>query len=67
LRKFEDEIDPEGILPEKERRERAMSARKAYMLQLAKKSAMARRVKARMEMAEAEAGVEASRRRAEAG
>lgn len=54
LQKFEDEVDPEGILPERERRERAVSARKAYMLQLAKRSAMARRIKAGMGIAEPE-------------
>lgn len=53
LQKFEDEVDPEGVLPVEERRERAMSARKAYMLRLAKKSALVRRIKAGIEIDEA--------------
>jgi hypothetical protein len=66
LKRFEQQVDPEGILPEKERRERAMNARKAYMLQLAKRSAMARRIKAGMEMAEADAAVRRAGKQAEA-
>ena len=40
--RFEREVDPEGILPIPERRKRAENARKAYFLQLARKSAKAR-------------------------
>ncbi len=44
--KFEREVDPDGILPEAERRERAAYARRAYMIGLARKSAQVRREKA---------------------
>jgi hypothetical protein len=40
--KFERQVDPEGVLPEPERRRRAEAARKAYMTRLAYLSARAR-------------------------
>lgn len=43
LARFEREVDPEGVLPEVERRRRAELARKAYFTRLAYKSAQARR------------------------
>ena len=43
LRKFEDEVDPERVLPEAERLRRAQYARKAHFAKLALKSARARR------------------------
>jgi hypothetical protein len=43
MAKFEDEVDPERILPEEERARRAIHALKAYMAQLSLKSAKARR------------------------
>lgn len=43
LKRFEDEVDPERILPEAERAIRAEHARKAHYLRLALKSANARR------------------------
>ena len=46
LSKFEREVDPDGKLPEKERTERALLARRAYMTQLALRSAKVRREKA---------------------
>lgn len=46
LSKFEREVDPGGILPEKERKERALYLRRAYMTELALKSAQVRRDKA---------------------
>jgi hypothetical protein len=46
LDKFEREVDPDGTLPEEERRERALYARRAYMTELARKSARVRREKA---------------------
>jgi hypothetical protein len=42
LSKFEVEVDPEGILPEAERRRRAIAARKAHFSKLALKSAQIR-------------------------
>jgi hypothetical protein len=48
LRRFELAVDPEGKLPERERRERALYARKARMLRLARLSAQARRIRAGM-------------------
>lgn len=45
LRKFEVQVDPEGLLPPAERARRAMHARRAYMTRLALKSAQARRRK----------------------
>jgi hypothetical protein len=48
LARFEREVDPDGELPENERRERALSARRSYMLSLARKSAQARRVTAQI-------------------
>lgn len=41
--KFEDQVDPDRVLPESERALRAAHARKAYFLELALKSAKARR------------------------
>jgi hypothetical protein len=43
LARFENEIDPEGLLSEGQRRERALLLRKAHMLQLSRKSAQIRR------------------------
>lgn len=43
LARFEAEVDPDGILPEAERRRRAEHARKAYFARLALASAKARR------------------------
>ncbi len=40
--RFERLVDPEGVLPEPERRKRAESLKKAHYLGLAKKSATAR-------------------------
>jgi hypothetical protein len=42
LRRFEKEVDPDGALPPAERRQRAEHAKRAYMLQLAKRSRAAR-------------------------
>lgn len=44
LARFEREVDPNGELPERERRQRAEHAKRAYMLALAKRSAAARRI-----------------------
>jgi hypothetical protein len=43
--RFEREVDPDGILSQAERTKRADHARKAYFLDLALKSARARRKK----------------------
>jgi hypothetical protein len=43
LRRFERQVDPDGTLPEDVRTAMALHARTAYMLQLAEKSAAARR------------------------
>jgi hypothetical protein len=43
LERFEREVDPEGVLPEKQRFERAKLLRRAYMLQLSRRSAQVRR------------------------
>ena len=43
LARFEAEVDPEGVLPEPERRRRAEHARKAYFTKLALASSVARR------------------------
>lgn len=43
LARFAREVDPDGVLPEDERRRRAAHARKAYFTGLALKSAAARR------------------------
>jgi hypothetical protein len=42
LDRFERDVDPTGTLPPKEREQRAAHARKAYMLNLAAKSAKVR-------------------------
>ena len=47
LERFEREVDPEGKLPEEERAERAMYARRAWMIELARRSAKVRHEKAR--------------------
>jgi hypothetical protein len=43
--RFENEVDPDRRLPEKERRRRALIRRKAYFTELAIKSAAARRAR----------------------
>lgn len=43
LDRFERQVDPEGVLPEETRAAMAKHARTAYMLQLAERSAVARR------------------------
>lgn len=43
LDRFEQQVDPEGVLPEETRAAMAKHARTAYMLQLAERSAAARR------------------------
>lgn len=43
LDRFERQVDPEGTLPEAERRRRADAAKKAYFTKLALRSAQARR------------------------
>jgi hypothetical protein len=45
LERFEREVDPDGKLPEKERTKRALYARRAWMTELARKSAQVRRKK----------------------
>lgn len=42
LAKFEAEVDPDGVLPEAERKRRAEYARKAHFARLARLSAIAR-------------------------
>jgi hypothetical protein len=44
--KFERQVDPDGTLPPAERAKRAANARRAFMRQLAFKSAKARRLRA---------------------
>jgi hypothetical protein len=46
LHRFERQVDPDGVLPEETRAAMAKHARTAYMLQLAERSAAARRRKA---------------------
>lgn len=46
MKRFEDQVDPDGTLPPAERRQRAESARKAHYARLALKSAKARRARA---------------------
>lgn len=43
MRRFEVEVDPDGVLPPDERRRRAASALRAYMARLALASAKTRR------------------------
>jgi hypothetical protein len=43
IARFELEVDPDGLLPEMERRRRAEAAKKAYFTGLALRSARARR------------------------
>jgi hypothetical protein len=45
LKRFEKEVDPDGTLPPQERRQRAEHAKRAYMLQLAKRSRAARKAR----------------------
>ena len=45
INRFEKEVDPDGTLPPEERRQRAEHAKRAYMLQLAKRSAAARKAR----------------------
>lgn len=46
LRKFEQQVDPDGVLPPEERARRAEAARRAHFARLALLSAKARRQKA---------------------
>ncbi len=43
LQRFEQEVDPDGVLPPQERRRRAAHAKRAYMLRLAKRAVNAAR------------------------
>lgn len=45
LKRFEKEVDPDGTLPPEERRRRAEHAKRAYMLHLAKRSAVVRKAR----------------------
>jgi hypothetical protein len=45
LKRFEREVDPDNKLPPDERRRRAEHAKRAYMLQLAKRAVAARRAR----------------------
>ncbi len=54
LAKFEDQVDPERILPDEERARRAHHAMQAHMADLALKSAKARRLAAEARRLEAE-------------
>jgi hypothetical protein len=45
LKRFEKEVDPDGTLPPEERQQCAEHAKRAYMLQLAKRSADVRKGK----------------------
>ena len=45
LKRFEKEVDPDGKLPPEERLQRAEHAKRAYMLQLAKRSLSARKMR----------------------
>ena len=42
LRRFEDQVDPQRVLPHEERAKRALAARKAYMGRLALRSSLTR-------------------------
>jgi len=46
LARFEHQVDPDGSLPDAERRRRAEAARKAHFTKLALRSAQARRARA---------------------
>ena len=54
LERFEDQVDPDRMLPEDERARRAEHARKAYFASLALKSARARRLRAEADAIDAE-------------
>lgn len=45
LKRFEKEVDPDGTLLPEERRQRAEHAKRAYMLQLAKRSVAVRKAR----------------------
>jgi hypothetical protein len=45
LKRFETEVEPDGTLPPQERRERADHAKRAYMLQLAKRAVASRKAR----------------------
>ena len=58
LRRFEEQVDPDGVLDPVERAVRAEHARKAYMLKLAMASAKARRLRAQAADIEADLAAE---------
>jgi hypothetical protein len=45
LKRFEKQVDPDGTLPPEERQRRTEHAKRAYMLQLAKRSAAVRKAR----------------------
>lgn len=53
LARFERQVDPDGRLPEHERRQRAEHARKAFLLQMSIKAAKARAAKKASRLADA--------------
>ena len=48
MSRFEQEVDPDGILPEPERQRRAVCAKKAYYARLGLKSAQTRKKKSKV-------------------
>jgi hypothetical protein len=58
LARFERDVDPDGVLPEPERRKRAEAARKAYFARLGLASARARSKKTAPRMAKATDGTD---------
>jgi hypothetical protein len=54
LNRFEQEVDPDGVLPADERARRAQHARRAYFTRLALKSHQARRARRLAERLDAE-------------
>ena len=46
IRRFENEVDPDRVLPEAERNRRVQALRRAHMITLARKSAKARKKRA---------------------
>ena len=56
LRKFEQQVDPDGVLPPDERAKRAENLRRAHMARLSFRSAKARRLRKEAREAELLAG-----------
>ncbi len=60
LAKFENEVDPDGVLPPEERRRRAEHARREHLARISLRSAKVRKMRAEIARMESEIAAEAA-------